>query len=140
LDRDFASTPLHPRFELCDLLGPGNELIHVKWLGRATAASHLYTQALASADALSNEPEALTQLAGKVAFDRIVTEAPRTVVLAAAGRSWNIDELFTLSQVSLLRLDRAVRGLQATLRFADIPFTPKVRQGAKPARRSRRPA
>ncbi|HKN52052.1 MAG TPA: TIGR04141 family sporadically distributed protein [Amycolatopsis sp.] len=136
LDKDFASTPLHPRFELCDLLGPGDELIHVKWLGRATAASHLYTQALVSADALGNEPDALAQLAEKAAaHGRVITETPRTVVLAAAGRSWNVDELFTLSQVSLLRLDRAVRALQATLRFADIPFVPKARQRAKPARR-----
>lgn len=135
LDRDFATTPLHPRFELCDLVGPGDELIHVKWLGRATAASHLYTQALVSADALGYEPEALEQLASKTG--RAFTRPPRTVVLAGAGRSWNVDELFTLSQVALLRLDRAVRALQAELRFADVPFQPKTRQRAVPARRRR---
>ncbi|WP_329045882.1 TIGR04141 family sporadically distributed protein [Amycolatopsis sp. NBC_01488] len=137
LDRDFASTPLHPRFELCDLLGPGDELIHVKWLSRATAASHLCTQALVSAEALAHEPEALAQLAAKAAPDRVIDRIPRTVVLAAAGRSWNIDELFTLSQVSLLRLDRSVRALQATLRFADVPYVPKARTHATSARRRR---
>jgi uncharacterized protein (TIGR04141 family) len=137
LDRNFATTPMHPRFELCDLLGPDNELIHVKWLGRATAASHLYTQALVSADALAYEPEALQQLAQKAAPDRKITSTPRTVVLAAAGRAWNVDELFTLSQVALLRLDRAVRALQATLRFADIPFQPKTRHPRLPSQRSR---
>ncbi|MGC7098935.1 TIGR04141 family sporadically distributed protein [Amycolatopsis lurida] len=136
LDKDFATTPLHPRFELCDLLGPGNELIHVKWLGRATAASHLFTQALVSADALGHEPEALAQLAAK-APGRTFTEAPRTVVLAAGGRSWQLDQLFTLSQVALLRLDRAVRGMHATLRFADIPHTPKERRTAGPVPRTR---
>ncbi|WP_020657902.1 TIGR04141 family sporadically distributed protein [Amycolatopsis benzoatilytica] len=128
LDKDFASTPLHPRFELCDLLGPDDELIHVKWLGRATAASHLYTQALVSAEALHDEPDALAQLAGKVSAlspGRMLGGAPDTVVLAAAGRAWNVEELFTLSQVALLRLDRAVRSLRATLRFADIPHTAK---------------
>jgi uncharacterized protein (TIGR04141 family) len=141
LDRDFATTPLHPRFELCDLLGPEDELIHVKWLGRATAASHLYTQALVSAEALHDEPEALAQLAAKVSAadpDRVLTEAPRTVVLAAAGRAWHVDELFTLSQIALLRLDRAVRGLQATLRFADIPYVPKRTARAQPAARRRK--
>ncbi|GAB3148036.1 TIGR04141 family sporadically distributed protein [Amycolatopsis stemonae] len=136
LDRDFATTPRHPRFELCDLLGPAGELIHVKWLGRATAASHLCTQALVSADALAYEPEALAQLAAK-APGRAITRVPRTVVLAAAGRSWNVDELFTLSQVALLRLDRSVRALQATLRFADIPYEPKSRRRAQPVRRRR---
>lgn len=141
LDRDTATTPLHPRFELCDLLGPGNELIHVKWLGRATAASHLYTQALVSAEALHDEPEALAQLAEKVSTSdegRVLTEAPDTVVLAAAGRAWNVDELFTLSQVALLRLDRAVRSLQATLKFADIPYKAKKKTTAQPAKRRRK--
>ena len=141
LDRDFATTPLHPRFELCDLLGPENQLIHVKWLGRATAASHLYTQALVSTEALRDEPEALSQLARKAVEQepgRIIGETPGTVVLAAAGRSWNVDELFTLSQVALLRLDRAVRSLRSTLRFADIPFVPKTKTHARPARKTRR--
>ncbi|GAA4527957.1 TIGR04141 family sporadically distributed protein [Amycolatopsis samaneae] len=140
LDKDFATTPLHPRFELCDLLGPGGELIHVKWLGRATAASHLYTQALVSAEALRDEPDALAQLAAKAAAldpARVVTDPPGTVVLAAAGRSWHVDELFTLSQVALLRLDRAVRALRAELRFADIPYAPKSRTRAKAAKRRR---
>ena len=113
------------------MLGPEDELIHVKWLGRATAASHLYTQALVSAEALHDEPEALAQLADKVsALDpgRTLGGAPDTVVLAAAGRAWNVDELFTLSQVALLRLDRAVRSLRATLKFADIPHTAKKRR------------
>ncbi|RZQ62326.1 TIGR04141 family sporadically distributed protein [Amycolatopsis suaedae] len=141
LDKDFASTPLHPRFELCDLLGPGDELIHVKWLGRATSASHLFTQALVSVEALAHEPAALTQLAAKVTRldpGRTVATAPGTVVLAAAGRGWDADQLFTLSQISLLRLDRAVRGLGATLRFADIPFVPKQRRRVQPSRRRSR--
>ncbi|RJQ83594.1 TIGR04141 family sporadically distributed protein [Amycolatopsis panacis] len=134
LDRDVASTPLHPRFELCDLLGPEDELIHVKWLGRATAASHLYTQALVSAEALHDEPQAMAQLVDKVSTSdpgRVLSGAPDTVVLAAAGRSWHVDELFTLSQVALLRLDRAVRALRATLAFANIPYTAKKKVSAR---------
>lgn len=141
LDRDLASTPLHPRFELCDLLGPSDELIHVKWLSRATAASHLFAQALASTEALAHEPAALTQLAAKATArdpHRTVARAPDTVVLAVAGRSWRVDELFTLSQVGLLRLDQAARALRATLRFADIPFEPKAHRPARAARRRHR--
>lgn len=127
LDRDLATTPFHPRLELCDLIGPGNELIHVKWLGRATAASHLYVQALASAEALRDEREAQIQLAGKVrALDPGRADfTPSTVVLAIAGRQWDVDHLFTLSQVNLLRLDRTVQHLQMNLLFADIPHTQK---------------
>jgi uncharacterized protein (TIGR04141 family) len=128
LDKDFATTPLHPRFELCDILGPGNELVHVKWLGRATAASHLFIQAQVSADALRDEPEAMLQLVGKIRNldpERVLAAPPDTVVLAAAGRSWNVDSLFTLSQIALLRLDRTLRGQRMTLKFADIPFVPK---------------
>lgn len=128
LDKNLARTPFHPRFELCDLLGPDNELIHVKWLGGAPAASHLFTQALVSAQALRDEPEALEQLVGKVmAIDprRVITQVPNVVVLASAGRKWSVEQLFTLSQLSLLRLDRTLRHLRTQLAFADIPYMPK---------------
>ncbi|TCO53651.1 TIGR04141 family sporadically distributed protein [Actinocrispum wychmicini] len=128
LDKDFASTPLHPRFELCDVLGPDNELVHVKWLGRAQAASHLFIQAQVSADALRDEPEAMLQLVGKIRDldpERVLAAPPDTVVLAAAGRAWRVDSLFTLSQIALLRLDRTLRGQRMTLKFADVPYVPK---------------
>lgn len=128
LDQNFAHTPFHPRFELCDVVGPAGELVHVKWLGKATAASHLYTQASVSAEALRDEPEASTQLNAKIAEldpGRSPVE-PSTVVLAIAGRRWDVDQLFTLSQLSLLRLDRTLRHLRMKLEFAEIPFTPKL--------------
>jgi uncharacterized protein (TIGR04141 family) len=128
LDKSFARTPFHPKFELCDVVGPGNELVHIKWLGRATAASHLYTQATVSAEALRDEPEALQQLDGKIrALDPARTQTdPSSVVLAIAGRGWTVDRLFTLSQVALLRLDRVMRHLRTDLTFAEIPFTSKA--------------
>lgn len=136
LDKDLARTPFHPKFELCDLVGPNDELIHIKWLGGAPAASHLFTQALVSAEALRDEREALEQLSDKVtAIDpgRLITQAPDVVVLACAGRKWSAEQLFTLSQVSLLRLDRTLRQLRTRLVFADIPYTPKAQ-----ARRERK--
>ncbi|MFD4248320.1 TIGR04141 family sporadically distributed protein [Amycolatopsis thermoflava] len=127
LDQDFARTPFNPRLELCDIVGPGDELVHVKWLGRATAASHLFTQALAAAESLREEPEALQQLGQKVlARDRNRTIAtPSTFVLAIADRPWSVDHLFTMSQISLIRLDRVMRQLRMRLEFAEIPFVSK---------------
>lgn len=129
LDRNFARTPFHPRFELCDVLGPNNELVQVKWLGGAPAASHLITQANVAADAIRYEPAALTELNDKVrALDAGRGQIdPDTMVLAIAGRPWQVDKLFTLSQVSLLRLAYNIRGARMNLKFADIPFVPKKR-------------
>lgn len=132
LDRDLAATPLHPKFELCDLVGPSGEMVHVKWLSRATAASHLFTQAQASAESLRFEPEALIELNQRVAAadpTLVMPDGPTTVVLAAAGRPWNVDRLFSLSQLSLLRLDRRMRQLGLRLEFADIPYVAKQKRG-----------
>ncbi|CAM00210.1 uncharacterized protein (TIGR04141 family) [Saccharopolyspora erythraea NRRL 2338] len=122
-DRNFAHTPFHPKFELCDVVGPNDELVHIKWLGAATAASHLYTQAAVSAEALRDEPDAARQLNEKIQeLSPGRPEAqPSKVVLAIAGRSWDPQQLFTLSQVSLLRLDRTLRSYNTTLEFANIP-------------------
>ncbi|EHR51644.1 hypothetical protein SacmaDRAFT_3423 [Saccharomonospora marina XMU15] len=130
LDRNFARTPMHPKFELCDIVGPNGELAHVKWLGRAAAASHLFTQAAVSAEAIRHEPDAaLTELDNKVrALDPTRTNAePSTIVLAVAGRTWDVDELFTLSQIGLLKLNSIMRTLRIRLEFADIPYTPKTK-------------
>lgn len=128
LDQNFAHTPFHPKFELCDVLGPEDELVHVKWLTRATAASHLYVQAEVSATALRDEPEALEQLRQKAREldPQRKSVTPSTVVLAIGGRTWDVDRLFTLSQLGLLRLYRSVRALQMDLRFADIPFRSSI--------------
>jgi hypothetical protein len=44
------------------------------------------------------------------------------VILAIGGRTWDVDKLFSLSQLGLLRLYRSVWTLQMDPRFADIPF------------------
>ena len=48
------------------MIGPGDEIVHIKWLARATAASHLYTQAHVSAWSQRFKPEAMQQLRDKV--------------------------------------------------------------------------
>lgn len=134
LDKDFGRTPMHRRFEFADLVGPGDELIHVKWLARATAASHLFTQAQVAVWALRFEAEALRQLDAKVrALDstRGIARQPQVLVLAAAGREWEVGQLFTLSMVGLLRLDAELRRHGVRLQFADIPHAPKPRAGGR---------
>jgi hypothetical protein len=80
-----------------------------------------------SAQALCHEPEALKQLDAKVAaldLTRTITSQPQVIVLAAAGRKWTADSLFTRSQTALLRL-QAVRAAGSAIQFADTPYSPK---------------
>jgi uncharacterized protein (TIGR04141 family) len=143
LDSNFARTPMHMKFELADIVGPGNEQVHVKWLGRATAASHLFVQAEISAWSQFEEPEALKQLYDKVHHldnTRTITERPRTFVLAAGGREWTVDRLFTLSQIGLLRLNLSLHAMGVTLQFADIPHVPKKKAAKKAKGVSKRKA
>lgn len=131
LDQNFARTPMHRKFELADIVGPQDEQVQIKWLARATALSHLITQARVSAWSQRLEPEALQQLDDKVrAIDsgRRITERPKTFVLAIAGRKWHVDELFTLSMVGLLKLRNELRLLGVDLQFADIPFAAKQKR------------
>ncbi|MGI5326675.1 DUF6119 family protein [Actinomadura nitritigenes] len=65
LDRTGARTEFHGSngFEPCDLLGPDNELVHVK-AGKGTEPfSHLFSQALVSAEALYLRPDARASFA-----------------------------------------------------------------------------
>ncbi|GLY43437.1 hypothetical protein Amsp01_094600 [Amycolatopsis sp. NBRC 101858] len=97
LDRDFASTPLHLRFALCDLLGPDDELIHVKWPGQPP----LHPGARAG---------------GRT--------GPRTGSAGPARREGTRPG----NQCG------PVRGLHASLKFAVVPFEPKVRPARRRAR------
>ncbi|MEV5720382.1 TIGR04141 family sporadically distributed protein [Amycolatopsis mediterranei] len=127
LDQDFAKTPFNRKLELGDLLGPEDQLIHVKWLERATAASHLFVQASNASWSLRAEPDALEQLRAKVraADPQRELKAPSALVLAVAGRPWTVEKLFTLSQIGLLRLNAEARFLGTTLQFAEIPYVDK---------------
>ena len=82
-----------------------------------------------AADAIRYEPAALIELNNKVqALDPGRGQIdPDTMVLAIAGRPWQVDKLFSLSQVSLLRLAYNIRGARMNLQFAEIPFVPKTR-------------
>ncbi|MGW3993560.1 DUF6119 family protein [Amycolatopsis sp. NPDC004772] len=64
LDRKLLRTRVHPQgFETCDLLGPGNVLVHVKKVSSETGSSvlsHLFAQGLVAVESL-NDPATWTE-------------------------------------------------------------------------------
>ena len=64
--------------EICDLLGPGNELIHVKRAEGSAPLSHLFSQGLISAQSLVAGPSAVLER-----FVRTVASLPHGRSLAA---------------------------------------------------------
>ncbi len=110
LDRKLLYTEQHPGgIESCDLLGADCELVHVKRLDDSVSASHLFNQALVSAEALCRQVDALARLKERVAKQsdggRTLPDRfrPSNVVFAFAGRPATLDALFTFSQVTLHR-------------------------------------
>lgn len=126
LDRKLIHTVMHPRgIEHCDLLGPGDEFIHVKDLRGSDEASHLFSQALVATDQLLLDGEGRQKFADKVQAlsggARTAPERPKTVVLGIAGRGQvTVDTLFTFSQVTLVRLVQQLEGRGVSVRVASI--------------------
>lgn len=120
LDRKLIHTAVHPRgIEHCDLLGPDDEFIHVKRLRGSDDASHLFAQVHVAIEQLLYDPEGRRALAQKVAIlskgKRTAPETPAKIVLAIGGRDkLRVDDLFTFSQVTLVRLAQHLetRGIQ----------------------------
>jgi uncharacterized protein (TIGR04141 family) len=127
LDRRKIHTDFHRHgIEACDLLGPGDELIHVKRLRGSDDASHLFSQALVSVSALILDGQARIKFAERVTRHsngtRSAPELPRHVVLAIAGRgTLTADSLFTFSQVTLVRLVQHLESQGVTVRVVTIP-------------------
>jgi uncharacterized protein (TIGR04141 family) len=68
MDRNSVRAGLHREhgFEACDLLGPSNELIHVKRARGSSPLSHLFSQALVSTQALATSSDARAIFTAKV--------------------------------------------------------------------------
>lgn len=118
LDRKLLKTRQHRRgFEACDLLGPENELIHVKRADGSGPLSHLFNQGVVSADALKHEADAREALVQVVRQQRPghpidLDFRPRKVVYAIAlgsGRPLTAQSLFTFAQVALYRAVKSLR-------------------------------
>jgi uncharacterized protein (TIGR04141 family) len=118
LDQKFAANPLgKSRLEICDLLGPNNELIHVKRASGSQPLSHVCSQALVGTQSLLRSPEVRSDFAALVAEHgrgRTVPQdfRPSKVVLAILlkkGEKLTADTLFPFSQVSIAHTARALR-------------------------------
>ena len=119
LDQEFATNPLgrSSRLEVCDLLGPHDELIHVKRASDSKPLSHVFSQALVSAQSVMHSPDVRKEFASLVerkGLGRRIPESfrPSKVVFAILlkrGVKLTADTLFPFSQVTLAHTTRALR-------------------------------
>lgn len=127
LDRKLLHTEQHPRgIEACDLLGPDDEIIHVKRIDGSTSASHLFNQAIVSAETLFRQADATEK------FRKLVRDEsggsrelandfrPTKIVLAFSGRPATVDGFMTFSQVTLARCAQRIAELEVLLEIAEI--------------------
>lgn len=132
LDKHLLKTRQHrrgPGIEACDLLGPANELIHVKRADRSAPLSHLFAQGEVSVDALVYETDARERLVDQVSAAQPghpidTTFRPSKVVYAIAlggGKPITVDTLFTFSEVALYRAVRRLRGDNIDVEVVSIP-------------------
>ncbi|GAA4889103.1 DUF6119 family protein [Saccharopolyspora cebuensis] len=129
LDRKKLHTTQHPHgIEACDLLGPDDELIHVKRAKTTAPLNHLFAQGRLSADALRFDGEARRKFITRVeqiAPERALPEnfVPRKVVYAISlksGKPVTADSLFTFAQVSLMQAAVALRNVGIEVAVANI--------------------
>ncbi|NBE95088.1 hypothetical protein FE391_18685 [Nonomuraea sp. KC401] len=121
MDRYFVRTGTdgRSRFEICDLLGPQNELIYVKRALNSLPLSHLFNQAIVAVDLLVNVPEVRMAFSAAVrehGRNRLLSDDsfPWKVVFALAGEVGKVltpESLFPFSQITLVQASRAIRSL-----------------------------
>ncbi|MFJ1651735.1 DUF6119 family protein [Streptomyces sp. NPDC088337] len=133
LDTKLLYTMQHTKgFEVCDLLGPDNELIHVKRMDGSVSASHLFNQALVAVEALRRQPDTVSKMQEVVRREsegkRDIPDdfQPTKVVLAFGGRPATPKALFTFSQVTLARCAQRLAELEVELEILEIKDTPKI--------------
>lgn len=129
LDRSLIEIPSsRGRFEPCDLLGPNDELIHVKRPRDSASFGHLFNQALVSAEILGSFADARKALADAVrerGAGRVLSPdfQPRDVVLAFPSRGGPVvpvQRIPALVRVTLVRATQALASRGVTLRVVGI--------------------
>lgn len=121
-----ARSPL----EICDLLGPGNELIHVKRAAGSAPLSHLFSQGLVSAQSLVAGPpsvrerfvETVKGLPHGRGLD--LDFRPRKVIYAImleSGKELTPETLFPFSQATLAHAARILGTLGIEVEVIGIP-------------------
>ena len=129
MDRILIRAPeIKTGVEACDLLGPDNELIHLRRVMSSASFAHLCNQGTTSAQVLTHYPSAVKAFAENVA--RIGTGRhvagnfrPRTVVLAFPLRrssSLNLADLSALSRASLTAHIHAMNALAVAVEVVGI--------------------
>ena len=129
LDRKLITTPLHRRgIEACDVFSADGSFIHVKRIESSDKASHLFAQALVSADALCNDQEARKKLKKNIrelgGAPAKFSNKPKRIVLAVHRRDQKLleaDDLFTFSKVNLIRQVDALESRNVPVRIVTIP-------------------
>ena len=125
--------PLGPgraSLEICDLLGPDNELIHVKRAKGSAPLSHLFSQGLVSAQTLLTGPPEVkrrfTETVAALPKGRALPPdfVPKKVVYAILlenGHELTADTLFPFSQVTLAHAARILQSYQIEVEVIGIP-------------------
>jgi uncharacterized protein (TIGR04141 family) len=124
LDRDLVRAGLHQDtgFEVCDVLGPDNELVHIKRAKGSAPLSHLFSQALVSVQTLIHNPDARARFTAKVrnypkGRNLPPDFQPKKVVfgiLLKHGDPLTTDTLFPFSQVTLAHTARDLQSRYQT--------------------------
>jgi uncharacterized protein (TIGR04141 family) len=130
LDRKRIHTKQHPRgIEACDIIGPNNELIHVKRASSSGPLSHLFMQGWVSMEALRTDREAREKLAKRIQ-ERSSTHPytpntkPKKLIYAIAIKKDSTvsrKNLFTFSQVALVRAINALQNADVDVEVIPIP-------------------
>ncbi|MBF9072243.1 DUF6119 family protein [Streptacidiphilus fuscans] len=115
--------------EVCDLLGPDNQLICVKKAATGTAPlNHLFAQGVAAVETLRSDSKLRTKFLRQVAAHtpdhRMLQDfgSLRVVfgILLKEGEEITVDSLFAFAQVSLLQAARRLRAMNAEVEIVRI--------------------
>jgi uncharacterized protein (TIGR04141 family) len=128
LDRKYVRPAGGGTIEICDLLGPDNELIHVKQAKGSDALSHLFNQGIVSARALYTSEDVRSKFAKLVADEggegRVPDDfVPKKVVFAirhSGGRPLSVETLFAFSKVALADTVKRLRDMSIEVQVTFI--------------------
>ena len=124
--------PSRSSVEICDLLGPDHELVHIKKAKGSAPLSHLFSQGLVSAQTLLYGPhkvrEQFAAEVGRLGNGRTLRGGsgyePKKVVFAILmenGAELSIDTLYPFSQVTLAHVARVLGTYGIDVEVIGIP-------------------
>lgn len=134
LDREFISTPWHKNVEICDILGPHFELIHVKRAKRSEPLSHLFNQGVVAARTLLAEDDARARFQERLARSTSagplpIPYSPQIIyaILLSSGKKLTPETLFPFAQIALVQADRMLRRMGCRVSVVGVESAePKV--------------